>query len=150
MKFRPTFQHNCRDYTTVEREEATFCLVHLDQRLRMTPTESRVVFVRCRGDAGEHREEHQAHLRRTRIGQHRAMTMGNKERRIAYPLVEIVTSKLYSRIRHNADAVCAVTCHEPTESFFAPHLAQSLAYRHLVFFAANTLNLKEDLETLKR
>ncbi|KAH0250456.1 hypothetical protein KCV00_g344, partial [Aureobasidium melanogenum] len=55
----------------------------------MTPTESRVVFVRCRGDAGEHREEHQAHLRRTRIGQHRAMTMGNKERRIAYPLVEI-------------------------------------------------------------
>lgn len=99
-------------------------------------------------NAAEHQEVHQVCPQRTIMGQR--LTIATLTNALAYPLVEIITSKLHSRVRYNANAVCAVSCHEPTEAFFTPHLPQRLAYRHFVFFASDTLNLEENLQALKR
>lgn len=74
----------------------------------------------------------------------------NLKRRIqkenyTYLFVDVVTAELYSAIRHDSDAVCAIACHHAAPSFFAPHLAERLANAHLVFIATDVLHLKQDL-----
>jgi hypothetical protein len=64
----------------------------------------------------------------------------------AHLLVEVVTTKLDSRIRHNANAVCPVASHKSPPALLTPDPGQGLANRLSVFFTASTLDLVQDLK----
>ena len=69
---------------------------------------------------------------------------------MTYSLIDVVCAELHSRVWHNAYTVGTVSGHEASPALLAPHLAQSLAYRHFIFFSANALNLEEDFQALER
>lgn len=65
------------------------------------------------------------------------------------PLVKVVASELYCRVRDNSDAIGTVAGHEAPPALFPPHLGQRLAHTELVGFAPIALYLVENLETLE-
>lgn len=66
--------------------------------------------------------------------------------KIAHFLIEIVTSELYSGVRHNSYAVCTIPPHESPPAFLLPHFHEAFPNGKLVFFTPNALDLKEDLK----
>jgi hypothetical protein len=66
--------------------------------------------------------------------------------KIAHFLIEIVTSELYSGVRHNSYAICTIPPHESSPAFLLPHLHEAFPNGKLVFFTSSALDLKEDLK----
>jgi hypothetical protein len=69
---------------------------------------------------------------------------------MTYSLIDVVCAELHSRVWHNAYTVGTVSGHEASPALFPPHLSQCLGDRHFVFFATNTLDLKQDLKAFER
>lgn len=78
------------------------------------------------------------------------MLPSKRDARDAHFLVEVIASKLNGGIRHYADAVCAISPHEPSPAFVPPHLRQTFANGKLIFLPSSTLYLEKDLQSLKR
>ena len=68
---------------------------------------------------------------------------------ITYPLVNVVRTKLHRRVGYYPYAIGSIAGHEPSPAFLPPHFCQCLWYRHLVFLATDTLDLKKNLESLE-
>lgn len=64
------------------------------------------------------------------------------ENRATHPFVNVVRAELHSGVWHYPYAICSISGHEPSPAFLPPHLRQCLGNRHLVFFAANALDLE--------
>lgn len=60
----------------------------------------------------------------------------------AHPLVEVIASKLYRRVWHDAYTVCAIPSHETSPTFIPPHLRKTFPHRQFVFVPPNALYLE--------
>ena len=65
---------------------------------------------------------------------------------LSYPLVKIITSKLYGRIWYYPYTIGSITSKKSSESLFSPHFGKRFSNRHLVLRSTYRLYLEQNFQ----